>query len=250
MDKLKTTIESYGRWAALSIYVERIEAHQDSDFSHCLENAKALLEAISKEICLQKGSPICGTPPFNNVLRTAFMLLGFSNTALVTQISTSLANIGHQIGNLRNDIGPTAHGRTLAEMEDRNNGINLFTRDFLIETTTSVASLLIRAFEADSPRIVGPSLEETIVYQDAEEFNEYWDEIFGEFKMDRYSYAASEILYNVDKPAYANEYRAFNSEAEVKLELQTDSAPDPEHELESASTPEVLPEPLANESAD
>lgn len=248
MDKLKTTIESYGRWSAILIYVERIEAHQETDFSHCLENAKALLEAISKEICLQKGSPISGTPPFHNVLRTTFMVLGYSNTALVTQISTSLANIGQQIGNLRNDIGPTAHGRTLAEMEDRNNGIDVFTREFLIDTTSSVASLLIRAFEADSPRIVGPPLEETIDYRDSEQFNEYWDDIFGEFKMDRYSYAASEILYAVDKGAYTNEYRAFKTESESEAEDELEVHPNPE--LELTSTPELLPESFTNESAD
>lgn len=54
MNKLKKTIEQYGRWAELSIYIGRIKTHIESDFSHSLENAKALLETIAKEICTIK----------------------------------------------------------------------------------------------------------------------------------------------------------------------------------------------------
>jgi hypothetical protein len=43
----------------------------------------------------------------------------------------------------------------------------------------------------------------------AEDFNESWDDSFGEFVMGDYSYPASEILFNVDKQAYVNEYKSF-----------------------------------------
>lgn len=39
MGKLKTVIKEYGRWSALSTYVERIETHIEIDFSHSLEQA-------------------------------------------------------------------------------------------------------------------------------------------------------------------------------------------------------------------
>jgi len=48
MKKLKKVIEQYGRWAVLSMYVERIETYIESDFSLCVENSKALLESIAK----------------------------------------------------------------------------------------------------------------------------------------------------------------------------------------------------------
>ena len=51
MDKLKDKISQYGRWALIDEYIVRIETHLDSDFSISLENAKALLETIGKEIC-------------------------------------------------------------------------------------------------------------------------------------------------------------------------------------------------------
>lgn len=55
MEKLKTLIQEYGRWKDLSIYVDRIEAHIESDFSNSLENSKALLESIGKQICEIRG---------------------------------------------------------------------------------------------------------------------------------------------------------------------------------------------------
>lgn len=51
MDKLKKVIEQHGRWTTLTIYTDRIETYLDADFSQALENAKALLETICKEIC-------------------------------------------------------------------------------------------------------------------------------------------------------------------------------------------------------
>ena len=60
MEKLKKVIERYGRWSDLTIYTDRIEAHASTDFSHSIENAKALLETIGKEICNSKGIEIEG----------------------------------------------------------------------------------------------------------------------------------------------------------------------------------------------
>ena len=54
MEKLKKVIEKHGRWADLSVYINRIEIGIASDFSHALENAKALLETIGYEIFFAK----------------------------------------------------------------------------------------------------------------------------------------------------------------------------------------------------
>ena len=113
MDKLKNTIEQYGRWAELSIYIGRIETHIESDFSHSLENAKALLETIGKEICQSKGIQLSETSSINGVLKNAFSSLGYTNSNLVNQIASALATIGQQVGELRNEIGISSHdGKT------------------------------------------------------------------------------------------------------------------------------------------
>ena len=117
MDKLKDKISQYGRWAPVNEYIVRIETHLDSDFSISLENAKALLETIGKEICKSKGRILAEDSSVNGVLKNAFSVLGYTKSNMVVQISSALATIGQQIGELRNDIGTSSHGKTLEELK-------------------------------------------------------------------------------------------------------------------------------------
>jgi len=158
MDRLKKVIEQYGRWAILSDFTERIEASMNTDFSICIENAKALLESIGKEICHCNKVILGKDPNFHEVLKNAFVALGYSKSSLVNQISGSMANIAKQIGELRNQIGATSHGRPLEELKERNNRVDELTRDFLIDSTVIIACFLIRAFENENPR--GSSTED------------------------------------------------------------------------------------------
>jgi cob(I)alamin adenosyltransferase len=68
MDKLKAVIKEYGRWSELDTYIDRIETHIEIDFSHSLENAKALLETVGKEICTCNDVELGATPSINSVL--------------------------------------------------------------------------------------------------------------------------------------------------------------------------------------
>ncbi len=209
MDKLKEVIKNHGNWSALITFVERIETHVEIDFSHSLENSKALLETIGKEICNRNKVELGNNPSINSVLKKAFTSIGYTNSSLVNQISSALSTIGQQIGELRNKIGVTSHGKILEEIKIRNDKVDILTRDFLIDTVELISVFLIRNFEAQSNKTMNQSLEDTLEYIDAEEFNESWDYSFGEFLMGDYSYLASEILFNVDKQAYINEYKNF-----------------------------------------
>lgn len=209
MEKLKKVLEQYGRWSELTIYSDRIEAHIHTDFSHSLENAKALLETISKEICCSKDIEVEATASVNNVLKKAFNAIGFTSSSLVTQISSALATIGQQMGELRNEIGVTSHGKSLEELKERNNKVDELTKEFLIDTTEIVACFLIRNFENENPRLKSETAESKLTYIENEEFNEFWDNTHGEYIMGDYSYTASEILYHVDYSAYLTEHKAF-----------------------------------------
>ena len=94
MDKLKDKISQYGRWAIINEYIIRIETHLDSDFSISLENAKALLETIGKEICISRGKILAQDSSVNGVLKNAFSVLGYTKSNMVVQISSALATIG------------------------------------------------------------------------------------------------------------------------------------------------------------
>lgn len=232
MEKLRAVLAQHGRWASLSaLYVDRMEAHRDTDFSTAVENAKALLECIAKEICSARSTPLEATASFNSVLKKAFSVLGYAGNELVTQVSTSLANIGQKIGELRNEISPTSHGRPLAELEDRNNRVDLLTRDFLMDSTVVVAVFLIRAFEdrqaqMGTPPVVDPAEDDSAKprYEDNEGFNEFWDEAFGEFTMRDYSFSASEILFALDLQAYEQE-RKWHAEEEEEEDDDDETAP-------------------------
>ena len=165
MERLKKVIEQYGRWSPLRDYTDRIEAHMATDFSHAIENAKALLETIGKEICDAKQINLGKSSSINAVLKNAFVAIGYNKDDLVAQISGSLANIGQNIGNLRNDISPTSHGKSLEELKERNNKVDALTREFLIDSTVIVAVLLIRAFENENPRIKAAAVEALNVNQ-------------------------------------------------------------------------------------
>ncbi len=152
----------------------------------------------------------------NGVIKKAFSALGYTGNQMVTQVSSSLANIGQHIGELRNEISPTSHGRPLAELEARNSQVDLMTREFLLDSTVVVAVFLIRAFEERQAQMVAPPPSGPIadsiaqpIYEDHVAFNEYWDESFGEFAMGDYAYAASEILFALDRQAYVAECQAF-----------------------------------------
>lgn len=206
MDKLKDKISQYGRWAPINEYIVRIESHLDSDFSISLENAKALLESIGKEICKSKGIMLAPDSTVNGVLKNAFAAMGYPKNDMITQISTSLANIGQHVGGLRNIIGISSHGKTLEELKNRNDAINELTKFFLINTIELVSCFLISLYEGEHIEI---NSSKEIVYDECDDFNDYWDELYGEFAMGGYSYTASEILYNNDPNAYESEYNSY-----------------------------------------
>ena len=215
MERLRRVISQYGNWSELTIYTDRIEAYRAADFSQSLENAKALLETIGKEICSCKGLALDGTPSTNSILKKAFSAIGYSSNNMVAQISSSLATIGQQIGELRNNIGSTAHGRSLEELRERNNRVDELTREFLLDSTVIVACFLIRAFENNDQSIPSPDVDQ-VTYDASSEFNEFWDDLYGEFAMGDYSYPASEVLFNVDYSAYKVEQKAFGESGDER----------------------------------
>lgn len=209
MEKLNQIIEQYGRWSELRDYTARIETYAQSDFSAALENSKSLLESICKEICESKGETIGKNASINSVLKKTFSIIGYSTSAPVTQISSALATIGQQMGNLRTEIGITSHGGTLEKLRERNNKVDEMTKELLIDTTEIIASFLIRNFENENPRVCHETLEQDILLIENQEFNDFWDENYGEFIMGEYSYPASEILHGTDYKAYITELNEF-----------------------------------------
>lgn len=213
MQKIRDTLALYSRWSELTDYVDRMEAHLESDFSLSVENAKALLESIGKEVCKAKGVDLGSSPSINSVLKRAFICMEYPAESLVAQVSGALATIGQNIGELRNQISPTSHGKALEELKERNSKVDLLTREFLIDSTVTVAVFMIRAFEERqgmAPTPVGePEPSVAPDYEAHQDFNDYWDGAFGDFAMGAYAYCASEVLFKMDSNAYLAECHEF-----------------------------------------
>lgn len=218
MEKLKLVIEQYGRWAPMTEYLQRINTFKDTDVSLAIENSKALLESISKNICKEKGVSYKKDESVNKLIKIAFTAIGYPAKRYVNVIGGSLSAIAHQIGNLRTEIGITAHGKTFEELGKRNSTLDEMTKDYLIEATEIVACFLIRHFENENPRVetIETEVENNIKYSDCEDFNEYWDDEYGEFVMGEYSFFASEILYDMDAKAYKFEYENFKNDNDTE----------------------------------
>ena len=92
------------------------------------------------------------------------------------------------------------------------------TKDFLLGSIELVACLLINLSERE---IVGTESEPEFGYNDFDDFNQYWDDLYGEFEMGNYSYTASDILYNVDYEAYKAELDTFYTEIKEENNEET-----------------------------
>lgn len=216
MNRTKATLERYPRWQALNVYVERIELTINSEFSVCVGNGKSLLEAIGKEICDYQALSLGKTNSVQGVIKQALKALGLSGSHYFTQISTSLANIGENVGNLRNEIDINAHGKTLAELELQAKRTEDFTAEFLVGSIDLVAVFLIETFERFRLEKELEAAEDTApVYLDFEDFNADFDEQHGEVFFGDYSYQPSEILFHVDRQAYDSEHAVYSARVGV-----------------------------------
>ena len=216
MEKLKKLIEQYKYWSKLSVFIERIEMNLAVDFSISMENTKSLLEAVGKEICKYHGKELVKRSTVQGIVKNAFSAMGYSNDHYAIQISTALGTIAQHVATIRNQVGTNSHGKTLDQLEERNNMIDEVSRDLLIDSTELTCCFLIRMFENQRIEKVLEEKKSKLEYFEAADFNEYWDDQYGEFTMAEYSYAASEILYNVDEEAFLKEYKNFKENSDDK----------------------------------
>lgn len=142
MDKLRQVIEEYPSWQGLIVYIDRIALFIERDFSSAQENAKALLESIAQEICKQFTVEVEKNISVNKLLHKAINCFDIPNKDTLRKISGSLATIGEQLGNIRNNIGITAHGKDLETIQTRNDSIDKTEQEFLISSTVSYVCFL------------------------------------------------------------------------------------------------------------
>lgn len=210
-------MEQYPRWEEMRIYVDRIELTADTDFPTCIGHAKCLIEGVGKEICEWQEKELPNNPDINKVIRSAFQALDIAGGHYLVDIAKALTTIGQRVGELRNSIDLSAHGKPLEELRSIQQATHDYTADFMMTSADLVASFLIETFkryrlEKDNEEEPEP------LYLDAEDFNEFFDGEHGEVTFSDYAYQPSEILFHVDRQAYNSErgtyYATINIEGE------------------------------------
>lgn len=222
MDKTKAAMERYPRWQPLNQYVERIELTVDSDFPACVGNAKCLLEAVGKEICVWQEVELTPNSKLAGVIKTAFKALGIKGDDHLVQISTSLASIAQRIGKLRNDIDTNAHGKPLAELEQtKADTAHSYTAEFLLGSADLISSFLIETFEQFRlQKEIEEAEEPEPEYEDFEDFTAAFDEQYGEVFIGDYSYQPSEVLFRLDPQAFNTEHGLYRIRLDVSEDKQ------------------------------
>lgn len=201
MDGFKLLIIKYPIWSSLDVYLSNIEKNINNDFSVVIENLKSLLESIAKQICKENDVEINQTISLNKLIKKAVDCLNFDKNKEYEHISSALATIAEKLGNLRNQRGVQAHGKELAKLVDRNQGIAEFEKDFLVNTTLETAKYLIQLYQ----QFLGQ-----ISYEDNFDYNSYLDELYGEINILGKQYKASQILYTFDQDVYKKNTLKFH----------------------------------------
>lgn len=219
MKRTKELTSTTLRWQFLDKHVNRIESFKDADFVLALENCKGLIESVAKEICRLKNVELDSDIKFGALIKKTCVSMGYDDKSFIYQVSGAMTNITNNIGKLRNDYGSVSHGRNSEDIKNLDNEVDEFTRYFLIDSTDSLVSLLIKCFDykyvdkegSENHEVV--EIKEKINYNNKEflEFNDFWDDSIGsDYQMtEDYSFANSEILHALDYDAYLQEYNTY-----------------------------------------
>ncbi len=220
MENLQKIIAKYPQWKFLEEYLIRIPTFLNEDFGQSVENLKALLESIGKEICIRGGTEFGKNEKFPPLMVKAVETLGFKRSDIPARFSGAFANIVTSIGFLRNDVGSVSHGMDSRKYEKAKKALAYFdpvTKEFLMNSVEAVCIFFIQYAENSNLNSLSEPevISEQKLCENNEEFDAWWDEEFGEFQMgDDLSFNASQILYQLDNPSYESELKEYLSNQE------------------------------------
>jgi len=218
MEKLKEIVNNYSRWIDLSTHINRIEFQINSDLTSAIGSTKSLLESICKTILDHEGREYDKNDNVNKLIKKTIQTLRIENPDQISLFGNSLVTSIQNLGELRNRIDESSHGKSLL---DKNKKIDSITASFLINSAETIACFLIEFYEIEHPRKI--EKDEFSVealkniydykgkdpYDDIRDFHVYLDNEYGFTEIANIPYATSEALFAVDITAYKDEYRKY-----------------------------------------
>lgn len=208
MEKLKTIIQNYGRWAGLEKSCTQIETFLDSSFPIAIEGSKALIESICKTILKEQRVEFSPSANIQQLMTETINVLAFTNYSdQLKQFGRGFVNIIKNLAEIRNDIALISHGPSIDELHRPK--IDQISTLFLLNSIETIACFLIEYYESEFPKQLEKEEIRASEYNDFEEFNLYFDEAYGSVFVAEYQYPPSEVLFNLDPTAYKTEYQKY-----------------------------------------
>lgn len=205
MEKLRTILKEYGKWESLEEYCRRIEGYLEDDFIIAVENSKSLIESICKTILEEHNVTYSRTEKLNKLFSNTLKTINIFGKEQISKFGSGLITAIQNLGELRNKIGDTAHGKSI--YENKKNKIGMISTNFLINSIEVIACFLIEYNEQEYP---DKKEKEELNYENFMDFNNYFDNINGNIEFSIYSYPASEVLFYVDSTAYKVALQEFD----------------------------------------
>ena len=203
MDRLKEIVNNYSRWINLSTQITRIEYQINDDLTSAIGSTKSLLESICKTILDHETKEYDKNDNVNKLIKRTIQALRIENPDQISLFGNSLVTSIQNLGELRNRIDESSHGKSLL---DKNKKIDSITASFLINSSETIACFLIEFYEIEHPRKKG---ENEFNFQEMKEFNDYLDDQHGNVEIAKIPYSTSEALFAVDITAYKDEHRKY-----------------------------------------
>ena len=205
MDRLEELIKNYGRWGDLSMYTRRIKYQINlNDITSAIGSTKALLESICKTILDHENSVYDRNDNINKLVKKTIHSLKIENPDQISLFGNSLVTSIQNLGELRNKIDESSHGKSLLDKAQK---FDLITASFLINSAETIACFLIEFYEIEHPRKKGE--EDKFSFEDKKDFNDYIDSEHGYVAIAKIPYPTSEALFAIDRTAYQDEYRKY-----------------------------------------
>lgn len=191
-------------------YIDDIESSLKENPNKSIEISKGLIDSICKTVLRDLGFEYNNNWNSQKLLRETLNKLPFlkslqtKDSESVKKIINGITTLSQGICELRNNNSFITHGKDIREETCEQICAKLVfdavktTGNFILEIHTNLTSLL------DKRRIL---------YEDYQDFNDWYDKVNGEVTVGKLKFSASQTLFNNDVEAYKE---ALNEFREIK----------------------------------
>jgi hypothetical protein len=202
MEWIKEIIGNQGRFSKLLLYTSKIEDSLNTNPNETIEVSKALIETICKTINKDLGHELTDTRNFPEMVRETLLKIPFiiklngRDAEATEKVCKNVLTLCQGLSEFRNNHGFSSHGQDIEEEQ-----ADITLAKLIYKSTDVIGGFLLEIHTNFT------SLEnlKRLYYEDYPDFNEWYDELYGQAEIGQYNYPSSEALYKTDIEAYKQE---------------------------------------------